>query len=191
MCPYALNYHKPRRIVTKKAPPDRFRRALGSDDEPPLLHFQQHMASAILLIASLVTFTAEGTIFSVRYSRHLFRVDSEFDQNGLGGVGAFFSEHQIIVMAAPFVAMARNSKLSARIVLEPDRVPGESLYFVILHQPSIVGVEYVVKSRRNGRFFLPFEFGIHALRLINGTEHCPDSAPAQPFLSADAVPFDR
>jgi hypothetical protein len=85
------------------------------------------MAASILLITGLVTLPAERTILPVGDNGHLLRTDPEFDQGILGRTRPFLSQHQIVVMTAAFVAVARNPQQGRGMILEPSRVSGKSL----------------------------------------------------------------
>jgi hypothetical protein len=75
------------------------------------------VSPAILLPAGFVVIGAGRPIFAVRYGIDRVAVDSQIDEETLGGGSAAVTEPQVILFAPTFVAVAFDREFDARMTL--------------------------------------------------------------------------
>jgi hypothetical protein len=75
------------------------------------------VSSAILLPAVFVVISTGRPILAVRYGVDKVAVDSQIDQETLGGGSAAVTQPQVILFAPTFVAVAFDRELNTRMSL--------------------------------------------------------------------------
>ena len=95
------------------------RRPLTESAGGTRLFAQQHMATPILLMAGFVMVGTEWAVFAIGYNRHLFWAHTQIDQEALGCLGPFFSQHEIVVVGATLITMSGNLEERFGVVLQP------------------------------------------------------------------------
>src|ERR1044072_7016443 len=111
------------------------------------------MTASIELIAGLIMFHAEGTLFAIRYDADLLRVATQLNEVSPGALRSLISQHHVVVGRPTLVAVAFNFQHRCGVLSEPFRIVIQRLWSVIGQRPRVVPEEYILQACLDRRLF--------------------------------------
>jgi hypothetical protein len=110
------------------------------------LNTDRNVTAAILLMTALFTILAERAFLPIGHHREAIRVDAQFDQILLHGLGALLAEDEVVRQRTPFVAMPFDGHCSTRIGLDPFGIEHQCLLAFVVDLPTIESKEDILEA---------------------------------------------
>ncbi|MEX5284006.1 MAG: hypothetical protein NW700_20840, partial [Nitrospiraceae bacterium] len=135
---------------------------------PRLLHAQKEMAATVLLITRFIVLRTERPVLTERDDGDLFGVHTQIAQNPFDSLRSLLSEHDVVIVGAPLIAMTGYADLGARVSFDPLGIRRQSRHRFIGDAPEIEAEEGISQTCFNGSFFFPTKLGHSPIRLFSG-----------------------